>query len=189
MEKFFHSTFDFFTHALPGILILGSFFLLDDNLDSLDDFVEKANQIRIGGAILILLVGYVMGFACYPIGRFLYKKLGEIAVKRQQFYRPSELANDYVLVREKSPVNFKYIETWNMFCAMSHNLACWALITLILSLYRFIFSNNNYKIYWGAFSVLMVILFAILIYRAYKFSEWAKADMNATCEKIRNKEI
>ena len=190
MEKFFHSTFDFFSHALPGILMLGSFYILDTNYNNLDDFIEKANQVDVGGAVLILLIGYVIGFACYPIGRYTYKKLAEwFAKDDQQFRAPSDLANQFTLVREKSPANFKYIEAWNMFCAMSHNLACWALFTVMLGAYRVIHAGAENKSYWGIFCVIFFVLFVIFIHRAYTFSKWAKVDMVSTCEKIKNREI
>ena len=186
MEKLFHSTFDFFNHALPGFCIVISLFILDPNLNTAQDFIAKANEIQIGGGIFLLIIGYIVGFGIHPIGRFMYIKLGfKIWKEKIKNDVPIFIAEKYIMVREFSPRNFKYIETWNMFCAMSHNLA-------IASLFSFTFTILKISVlkvanigFWFSFALISLFLFFIFLYRAVKFSIWAADDLNACVAKLK----
>lgn len=69
MQKLSFSAFDFFSYAFPGVCILSTFFLLDQGMSSAADMLGKADQIGIGGGILLAIVGYLTGFAISPLGR------------------------------------------------------------------------------------------------------------------------
>ena len=135
MDKIFHSTFDFFSHAIPGVCLVSSFYLLDENFESLQDLLIIAEKMKIGSSIFLLLIGYIAGFAIYPIGRYLYKNWGFKIWKRMLAGDITmHISEKYVLVRELSTNNFKYVELWNMFCAMAHNFAVASIVILIIIL-------------------------------------------------------
>lgn len=180
MDKIFHSTFDFFTHALPGFCIFSTIITFDSEYYLLDGFINTANSIKIGGGILILIISYIIGFVIYPFGRFLYKRLGP-KVCKDQIHNDIDLfiSDKFVLVRELSPNNFKYIETWNMFCAMAHNLAVSSLVLFIVSIVKIIIFKSVINI-WGILIPFSFLLFVIFLHRAYKFHIWAADDLNAS---------
>lgn len=185
MEKLFHSTFDFFCHALPGTIIVLSPLFLGYELNSSKDFLTMANQIQIGSAILIIALGYIIGFAIYPIGRFLYKSLGFLIWKRKIHEDIDQFISDkYVTIREFSPSNFKYVETWNMFCAMAHNLAVASLLIFLMVVLKIILFRPNGLGIWIGVTAALIILFFIFLHRAVVFSIWAANDINATIKLI-----
>jgi len=186
MDKIFHSTFDFFSHAIPGMFIVAGFYLLDDEINTFNSFLEIATKINVGSAFLCLVVGYAIGFAIYPIGRFLYKRLGfRIWKKEIESNVDLFISNKYVLIREFSPNNFKYVETWNMFCAMSHNLAVATFIVFLLALFKVIFLSPQNYTFWAVFLGSLVFLFFLFLHRAVIFSIWAANDLNATIHQLK----
>jgi hypothetical protein len=68
MDKIFHSTFDFFTHALPGVCVVLSFMVLDPEILDTQDLLEKVNKIEIGGGVFIS-GPRVRNRLCYPSPR------------------------------------------------------------------------------------------------------------------------
>lgn len=190
MNKIFHSTFDFFTHALPGFCIVASLFVLDPSLVTAQDFIAMANQIQIGGGAFLLIIGYAIGFAVHPIGRFLYRRLG-FFIWREKIENdvPLFIADKYVLIRELSPTNFKYVETWNMFCAMSHNLAVASLLAFLIGLVKLFFLplGGNAQ-FWTLLVIIAFLFFLIFLHRAVRFSIWAAHDLNAAVAKLRLEE-
>ncbi len=186
MDKIFHSTFDFFTHALPGFCIAITFFILDPSLNTSQDFVAKANQIQIGGGVLLLVIGYAIGFAVHPIGRFLYKKIG-FFIWREKIENDVTLfiSDKYVMIRELSPNNFKYVETWNMFCAMSHNLAVASLMAFVVTIIKLVFQTVGNHQFWITFSIVAFVFFFIFLHRAVRFSIWAAHDLNAAVSRLK----
>ncbi len=180
MDKIFHSTFDFFSYAIPGVCIVGSFYLLDEKLRTLPDFLAEANKANVGTGILLLLVGYVIGFAIYPLGRFMYKKVkarfwGDVPYQNVDLF----IADKYVLIRELSPNNFKYVETWNRYCAMAHNLSTAALFIALFATVKVIWLNPGNLFFWIIFIIGIWLLFGLLLRRAVIFSIWATDDINA----------
>lgn len=106
MEKIFHSTFDFFSHALPGLFIIGAFFVLGEDVSTLRDVFNQATQIPLEGGIMLLALGYVIGFLIYPFGRIMYKKIGfRIWNKKIENNVELRISDKYVLIREHSPNN------------------------------------------------------------------------------------
>ena len=255
MDKIFHSTFDFFSHALPGACIAGAYYLIaQKDINSVIDLFEKANEAKIGIGIFLLLGGYVIGLGIYPIGRWLYKgvnrlllsyegfrkdrlvrkqseffsvkdnvahindeesyeRMKELIAKREKTISilqidpnldpgkvkgpdgsyidaepPLALSDKFILIRELSPSNFKYVETWHMFCAMCHNLAIACILIFIMmlvkvdfsSLGNFFYSND----YWFFIMTLLLILAGLFIDRAITFSIWAANDLNAAITRL-----
>lgn len=185
MDKIFHSTFDFFSYAIPGFYILISFFILDIQLENINSFLDYTSKINLATGSFLLVVAYIIGFAIYPIGRFLYKKIG-FSIWRRPIQNNLDLfiSDKYVLVREFSNANFKYIETWNMFCALSHNLVVACLIALVLSFIRIIFLSSANTGFWLFFMFIQLLLMFIFLHRAVVFSLWAAHDLNSTIKAL-----
>ena len=185
MDKFFHSTFDFFTHAIPGLLILAFLFLLDPGLKTAHDLLEITGKITAGSGALLLIVSYIIGFAIHPLGRFLYKNVGFFFWRRKILNNVDLFISDkYVLLREYSPANFKYVETWNMYCAMAHNLAVASIIMLLVTLGKIIFQHPSFLAAWIGLAIFALIGVFIFLHRAVVFSIWAAHDINASVKSL-----
>jgi hypothetical protein len=186
MDKFFHSTFDFFSHALPGLFLLVSLVLFDPEIVQPYDIIQKTSMFKINDLILVTFLGYVVGFAIHPVGQLLYKKVGshiwhEPIVNHIDMF----ISDKYVLIRQFSPVNFKYVETWNMFCSMSHNLAVSCLISATASTYKIFFHHPANRMFWIMYAFVSIIMFLIFLKRAVRFSTWATHDLNAAISRLK----
>jgi hypothetical protein len=131
------------------------------------------------------VIGYIVGFAVSPIGRFLYKSLGFKLFKHDfEDIVGLSISEKYVLLRELSPNNFKYIETWNMWCTMSHNLAIASALVVVNSILKIIATTTNNNTFWIVFTISFAILFFLFVQRAVKFSVWAAGDINSSINKL-----
>lgn len=185
MEKVFHSAFDFFSYAIPGCCIIFAFFILDTRYCSAEDYLAMAGKLQVGSGILILVIGYIVGFAVNPIGRYLYKTLGFKLFKHEfEDLKGLSISDKYVLLRDLSPNNFKYVESWNMWCAMSHNLAIAAALVFINSILKVSCNQTNNTFFWIAFAIAFAILFFLFLQRAVMFSVWAATDINSSVNKL-----
>ncbi|MBK8920476.1 MAG: hypothetical protein IPM81_03065 [Saprospirales bacterium] len=180
MDKIFHSTFDFFSHAIPGFCVLSSFFILDPTLQDAQQFLKLASQMNIGSGVFVLVLSYLTGFAINPIGRKIYKRLGFLLFENK-FHKDYKLfiSDKFILIREFSPNNFKYVETWNMFCAMAHNLAVASLFVLCITLIKINWQHPGNIEFWRTVAGLSLVFFILFLHRAVKFYKWAGDDLNA----------
>ena len=94
------------------------------------------------------------------------------------------ISDKYVLLRELSPNNFKYIEAWNMWCAMSHNLAIAAALVFINSMVKAVFFQTGNGAFWLLFGLSFLILFFLFLQRAVKFYVWGASDINSSIAKL-----
>ncbi len=179
MEKLTFSAFDFFSYALPGTCILMSFAVLDPRLHGPAEMVAHADQLGIGAAVLLTVLGYVVGFSVSPVGRALYKTVGfRIWNHHFEDFVGYSVSEKYILLRERSPSNFKYVETWNVLSAMSHNLAiaCLFVATNVGAKLWFLSTGRSF---WIGVLVVAILLFFLLLHRAVVFYRWAAVDINA----------
>ncbi len=192
MKELVQYAFDFFAHILPGIIILFSVTLLASPLEVttfsklFESIVSHADQLNAGSATALVITAYIIGFAINPFGRFLYRKLGPKLWKiegLQDRNKTISISDKFVLVREYSPNNFKYIETWNIYCAMAHNLAFACLVLLLIGIFKALATGVYFV--WGPIVLLAIALFFIFLYRAYVFSIWARNDIYATVESLK----
>lgn len=185
MDKFFNSTFDALTQVVPGSCFIGILYLFDPDIHNADDLLAQLSTINLGSAAFLVFVSYVIGFALGPVGRFLYTRLGFRLwpMKPQPCKAGITVSEKYVLVRQHSPANFKYIEIWNMFCNLSHNLGVVALFLLVASLYR-IFILGYFNLALFGLAAGAVVLFLIFLHRAVVFRTWALNDLNATVDLV-----
>jgi hypothetical protein len=185
MDKIFHSTFDFFSYAIPGCCIVFSFFILDPKYYSAEDYLTMVGKLQVGSGVFLLIVGYIVGFAVTPIGRFLYKSLGfKLFDESFKDVKDLSISDKYVLLRELSPNNFKYVETWNMWCTMSHNLAISALLFVLNSMIKIAFYETNNVLFWAILALSFLLLFFLFLYRAVRFSVWAATDINSSITQL-----
>ena len=185
IDKIFHSTFDFFSHALPGFFMAFAFFILNEDVNTPKEFFELVGSLNFESIIVLFALGFVLGFAFFPLGRFLYKTLG-LKIWKKDIGKNVDLliSEKYVMIRELSPINFKYVEIWNMYCAMSHNLAFACILVSLFSLVKIIILSPPNLGFWIGVIVLNVVLFFLFLHRAVVYSNWAAVDLNATIDKL-----
>ncbi|RME98839.1 MAG: hypothetical protein D6772_08500 [Bacteroidetes bacterium] len=182
MDKIFHSTFDFFTHALPGFCLVASLFILHAEVTSPSQLLELANDFEIGSGIFLLIIAYIVGFAIYPLGRALYRSLGfRLWERKIHHHIPLFISEKYVLLREYSPANFKYVELWNMFCAMAHNLAVASLVLVVGCAVKCVIS---WSYEWLFIALVAFALTFVFLHRAVVFAVWAADDINSTIKQL-----
>ncbi len=189
MDKIFNSAFDFFAYAIPGTFLVCSFFIWDSSVCEPFDLLGVARKIDSGMAVALVVVGYAVGFAHNNIGRFVYRRIGrQLWAERFQFQdldTPLTISEKYALIRELAPANFKYIETWNVFCSTAHNLALAFLFLAGQSLLKVLMLRGENITSWLIMAVFSLVLFFLLIHRAVVFSRWAADDIIATIKILR----
>jgi hypothetical protein len=182
MKELIQFAFDFFGYVIPGLFVIFSISILALPIDTFQQAIELTKGFDGGLATVLVIVSYVIGFCVYPIGRFLYKTIG-LKLFGNHLDKDSNKSDlsvptKYALLREHSPMNFKYVESWNIYCAMSHNLMVACLIFSIVTIIKLIEGYNS--LFWLGAMVVSVLLFFILTHRAVTYYHWAAYDINAT---------
>lgn len=205
MEKIINSAFDFFAYALPGAFLILSLLLLDAQNDTCEDFLDFAQKLKTGGSILLLALGYVLGFAVTPLGRILYRAFnrgglfkwldtfleGDLKKKTYSFDETHagapkiSVSERFILVREYSPNNFRHIESWHVYSLMSHNMALVNILVVLFILFRLIFYHSDSPWLWAAGMTVAACLAVLFLYSAVKFNTWSTNELNATVESLR----
>lgn len=180
MKEIINFAFDFFGHVIPGILVIGACSLFFYDIDSIGTIISFSQEISMGIILVLLFTSYIVGFSIDPIGKFLYKKIG-LKIFRMNIEKDIDMfiSDKYVLIREFSPANFKYVEKWNAYCTMSHNFSVACAFLSILSIFK-IYQGQNSSFFWITALIISVLLFGVFLYRAVLFSIWAANDINAT---------
>lgn len=185
MDKFFNSTFDALTNVIPGSVILASLLVLDSGILTIDDYLLTLNKIELGSAGILIFISYVIGFAISPIGKFLYQKIGfKIWPLKIEDNSNLSISDKFVLIREYSPNNFKYVESWNMFCTLAHNLAISSIVLIVICLIRDISFDNLGNLTSISIIAAGLALFFIFINRAVVFRKWALNDLNTAVDRL-----
>ncbi|MBT8259307.1 MAG: hypothetical protein KJO49_12590 [Bacteroidia bacterium] len=194
MKELIQFAFDFFGYVIPGLFVVFSISILAVPIESFKGAIALTKDFDAGLGTVLVIVAYVIGFCVYPIGRFLYKSIGLklFGNKINKDSNKSDLSVPikYALIREHSPMNFKYVESWNIYCAMSHNLMVACLIYCGVAIVKLIEgANSGFCIlsFFGANSEFWILsflmsfcLFLILTHRAVTYFHWAAYDINAT---------
>lgn len=189
MNKFLSSSFDFFTYALPGSFIVVAFFILDPRLVSMGDYLAVAAGFKISAAVLIVVIGYSVGFAITPLGRELYRRVGfRMFGRKLPTTNGLNISEKYVLIREYTPNNFRYVETWNFMCGMAHNFCIAAIIVALFSAFKCLFLQPAESNFWWLICILSVMLTPLFLFQSVKFALWAADDINASIELLRLRE-
>lgn len=196
MNKFFKTTFDFFSYAIPGSAIIIALVFCDTSLQKPLDIIPKYAEIIVEEGLqftlALLVAGYLVGFLVYPIGRRLYRLVGAniawiVLCWPNKTYDPGAVvAKRFTLVRELSPVNFAYIEKWHMHAALSHGLALAGLVGTGVGIYRKCCTVSPAPLEqegWGWFIAISLLITYLGIERAVTFAEWAQNDLKETISK------
>ena len=207
MEKIINSAFDFFAYALPGAFLILSLLILDPGNDTSQDFINFAQKLQTGGSLMLLAVGYVLGFAITPLGRKLYRGFnrtrlfrwldtvleGNLKNKTYTFDQNNgdapavSVSERFVLVREFSPNNFRHIESWHVYSLMSHNMALVNILVFLFSGARLIFFENRFPGWWYGVMGITLLLTVLFLYNAVKFNIWSANELNATVDGLQLK--
>jgi hypothetical protein len=185
MKELVQYAFDFFAHVLPGLFIIFSLSLLIIvDAITFEVLIEKTKDVYATVATVVVIIAYVIGFAVNPFGKFLYRKLGfKIWKYKIENNIDMFISDKFALVRQFSPKNFEYIEKWNTYCSMSHNLSVASLVMVVVGIIKIIQIEPNWLI-WSAITAISIILFFIFLYRAVLFSIWAGHDLNAAISRL-----
>jgi hypothetical protein len=190
MKELIQFTFDFFAHVLPGSIVVFSLALLYPETQNMENFVALTKSFDAVMGTMVIVTAYIIGFAVNPFGKYLCSKLGFNLWKMNVENQVKMFISDkYILIRQYSPANFKYVEIWNTYCAMSHNLAVAFLLLLVVCIVK-ITAFNAPVATWFPLALAALFLFFVLLYRSVIFSLWAARDLNAaiTCLDLGKKE-
>ena len=205
MEKLINSAFDFFAYALPGAFIILSLLILDKQNDTVQDYLNFAQNLKAGGAAVLLAAGYLTSFAITPLGRKLYKTYqngrffrgmngwmeGKLVKDYYDFddekkpERKMPISKKFILVRELSPFNFRYIESWHVYSLMSHNMAVANILVILFAGFRIAVYCPDNRLPWVAIIAGAVIFLFLFLYSAVKFSVWSMNEQNAAIEALK----
>ncbi len=193
MKELIQFAFDFFGYVIPGLFVIFSISILAVPLTTFQEAIDMTKSFDSGLATVLVIVAYVIGFSIYPIGRFLYKTIGfnlfGYRIDEDTNTNNLSVPEKYALLREHSPMNFKYVESWNIYCAMSHNLMVACLIFCTVAFIRllegvivpsWIGTIRLDVLFWIGSFTISLSLFFILTQRAVTYFHWAAYDINAT---------
>ncbi len=206
-------TYDVFSHVIPGMVIFFSLTLLYAPIapDELFTWLGTNAKIEAGDGSVIIIVSYIIGFAVNPFGKYVYQNLGKILWPKKEKEKKEKKAkhnldmkekynvkmgvsDNFILIREKSPKNFEYIERWFTYCAMAHNLAMASLVLALVSvskIFKIILNWTSFHGYlniWLPIFLFSVFLFFVLLNRAVIFSIWGTDDLYATVSRCLQEE-
>lgn len=204
MEKLINSAFDFFAYALPGAFIILSLLILDERNDTVQDYLNFAQNLKAGGAAVLLAAGYVLGFVLTPLGRKMYRKFqkGGIFKKMNAWLegglekvqydfdddtqpdKKMPISEKYVLVREYSPLNFRHIESWHVYSLMSHNMAMANIAVCLFVVIRLAAYRPDHPWLWIFVLSGALIFFLLFLYSAAKFNIWSMNEQNAAIQAL-----
>lgn len=92
------------------------------------------------------------------------------------------ISKKFILVRELTPINFRYLESWHVYSLMSHNMAVANILVFVFTCIRFyLYRPENF---WPWLLILAgSVIFAFLfLYSAVKFNIWSMNEQNATIQ-------
>ena len=186
MDKLIDSAFDFFSYALPGVLIALALPLVFVPVEEAPDFYMSVFSLGTPGSIGIVFLGYLIGFFITPWGRDLFRKVGKQRIKDEVVNTSDiHISAKFILIREFSPSNFKYVEKWNVYCIMSHNLALACLIVTVILAVRILLTPGLGALYLILSLLVGGFLFWGFLKLAIKFFVWAQNDLNAAISELR----
>ncbi len=178
MDKIKFSAFDVFRYALPGLVILTSMLLaLNPSIKNPADFIVLIKSMNLSLFIVIILVGYVIGFSIDPIGIRLRVFIARRIWKDRREYKLGiTLTEQLILIRKFEENLYRYIETWYLLSGMAANLAFGVLLLLGSTLFKGIQTN---QISWFVLAAVSGILFYLLLSRAQMFEKWARRELSS----------
>ena len=144
-----------------------------------------------GKGVFVVILAYIIGFAVSPFGKSLYRTIG--SKLWPNIYVENEIENihisdKFVLIRQHSPANFEYVERWNMYCSLSHNLAIACLVFFVVSVIQIFIDERTFIFAWSIIGLASILLFFIFIKSAVVYSQWAGRDLNSAISALKLRE-
>ena len=144
-----------------------------------------------GKGVFVLILAYIVGFAVSPFGKSLYRRIGSKIwpnIYVENDIKQMHISDKFVLIRQHSPANFEYVERWNMYCSLSHNLAVACLVFFAVSIIQIFIDDRTLILTWSAIGVVSIVLFFIFIKSAVVYSQWAGRDLNSAISALNLRE-
>ncbi len=141
--------------------------------------------------VIVIILAYIIGFAINPLGKKLHTIIGpklwpKIYVENEIKGMP--ISDKFVLIREYSPANFEYVERWNMYSALSQNLAVGCLVFFVVAIIQLFLTGREFLFNWMIVVVLSFIMFFIFIRSARIYYQWAGRDLNSSISELKLRE-
>lgn len=188
MDSLKHRAMDVFRYAFPGILLIFVFTLTISEVKTAKDILEKLMpMIDLKSGILLLFIGYFLGFCIDPIGRQLRYRIAEKiweTPERGSDGRDLNHSDRYVLIRQFSEGNYSLIETWDMLKGMACNFAVGTLCLIIILIFKIYQNYPNVVWEWLRLIPAALILTFLLLYQTRNFERWSVNDMNSTIKML-----
>ena len=125
MDSLKYRAMDVFRYAFPGILLILSFSLSISEIKTEKDIFEKLFPlINLKNSILLLFLGYFLGFCIDPIGKFIRKNIANKIWKTPSLTDDNKnltVSDRYILLKEFSERSYYLVETWDMLKGMASN--------------------------------------------------------------------
>lgn len=206
MEKFLNLMYDFFAFSLPGLFIIGFYYIPIKILQEPSTFLKYFDEFNFPTLLIIAVLGYVIGYIITPITRFflliciayivklLWIKLKAFFSSRKtkgneitkfmnkfRFIWQDKRGDEFAKIRKDRPLCFQYIQFWSMHMTMAHNLAGAFILGLVMD-----WNNGSNGIICCepiVGFVIFVVPALLLIILSYKFSDWWYSEISADLKK------
>ena len=182
MENLKYSLFDLFAFAIPGVFCLTGLRVLARQPELVQipavitEWSEKTNVYL---AVLIVLVGYVTGHILSLFASVIIHLLTKLSIfKKPTSSHTATLNNStrYILIRELSKENFKYIEIWNVMAKLYTNIA--VIFLILLPGFLFIYRDTIENWWILAIAIIGVVVVCLLFRRAFDYLQWTVTEMD-----------
>jgi hypothetical protein len=182
MEKLKYSIFDLFVYMVPGVWVLFSVYLScrgSENSLTIPAVLLDLKEMNIYGSFITIVLAYCTGFITSALGKY-YQSLKDYLVPLKLTGLLSMRNSEkYVLVREKSRENFKYIEQWNVLKNFSTNMAFCVLVSSTMLFIRV-----------KSFSLVLflsgIVISVLLLFESTKYKRWGAIDLDNAAKLCQN---
>jgi hypothetical protein len=175
MDKLSYNLFDLFVFSIPGSLIFTSILIHNTQVDicslSASSYANFFSAINVYSAAFFILISYCIGFVCSLIANLLFKLVKLIWKPVTPNKTTLNNSEKFILIRELSKENFKFVERWNMLLNFSITLALSFIVSFV-----FLLPNLN-CLFWYHFIILSAIP-VLLVRRALKYNTWAIIELD-----------
>jgi uncharacterized membrane protein len=186
MESVKLSVFDIFVYLLPGLVCLTAIYIpFNPSITSLAGLAQSFKNIGLSTAVMALIAAYIVGHVADNQGSWLYYKIGcrVWGQPHPKVGHPSlSRAQQRALVRQYSPENYLYIQTWKLLKNMSHNLSFAFLMVMIVSAIRF---AQIWSIDWAFLVIVSLIFMWSFLYRSHVYDTWHYKELLETVNGLR----
>ena len=186
MEKIRLSFFDTFAYLIPGVLVVVSICIAyQSKIKSLSDIPNSFKDISTSEILFAFLIAYIIGIICNFFGHQLYQVAKKIWKKDVIIHENYHLTDTeiHVLIRELSPNNYSYLQSWLGLSNMSHNIALAMLILCFVSIFK-MFQVGTSIFDWIILLILSIISAVIFLKRSIRFNNYSKLEKVAAIEKL-----